>query len=513
MNERVVNQFGKRNPQLAGCLCIAAILLACCLSALARQPRQDSVASIGAALQAEDFAKADLLARSSLKESPSDPKLWTLDGIALASLGKHTEALRAFNTALKFSPDFIAALEGAAQIEYQQGSNRAAPLLEHVLRLRPGDPTSHAMLGVIAYKRQDCKSAIEHFRASGSLLSSQPSALEEFGACLVRENQPAQAVGIFQQMLAGSPGNKRILFQLGAAQYLAQQSQDAVATLQPLLQEPDPAPQTLDLASLAYEESGDTPRAVALLRQAIVDSPGTPEYYLDFATLSYNHSSFQVGIDMLNVGLARLPRSSQLYLARGVLYVQLAQYDKAAADFETAERLDPKQAFSSDAQGLAQFERSDLDRALVTVRAQLKLHPNDAFLHYLLAATLAQKGAVAGTPEFREALGEAARAVQLKPDLALARDVLGELYLKSGQTSQAVEQSRVALRQDPTDQSALYHLIQALRSNDREHEIPGLLKRLASLREDSQEHESAQNQYRLIEPNQKSPRPAPGLKP
>ena len=44
---------------------------------------------------------------------------------------------------------------------------------------------------------------------------------------------------------------------------------------------------------------------------------------------------------MIDAGLKLQPAAAQLYVARGVLYVQLAEYDKAEADFERAEQLDP----------------------------------------------------------------------------------------------------------------------------------------------------------------------------
>ena len=47
-------------------------------------------------------------------------------------------------------------LEGAAQIEYDGGGKDAAALLQHILQLSPNDPTSHAMLAVLDYRRGDC---------------------------------------------------------------------------------------------------------------------------------------------------------------------------------------------------------------------------------------------------------------------------------------------------------------------------------------------------------------------
>jgi hypothetical protein len=86
--------------------------------------------------------------------------------------------------------------------------------------------------------------------------------------------------------------------------------------------------------------------------------------------------------------------------------------------------------------------------------------------------------------------------------LVLARDLLGNLYLKSGQIEQSIEQSRVALRDSPSDQEALYHLIQALRKNgkDQKGEIPGLVKHLADLRQETRNTEATENKYKLYEP-------------
>ena len=62
-----------------------------------------------------------------------------------------------------------------------------------------------------------------------------------------------------------------------------EQPRDALAN--PLLRQPEPDAEALDIASNAAEKLGGTPRAVEVLRQAIVINPGKVDYYLDFATL------------------------------------------------------------------------------------------------------------------------------------------------------------------------------------------------------------------------------------
>jgi len=476
---------------------LAALVLA--LGAFA-QTSKDQIAEITAALRAREFEKAVQLASVALKKSPRNPQLWTLQGIGLSSEKQTKQALDAFHHALQIAPDYLPALEGAAQIEYEGGNRQAVPLLQHILRFRPGDQTSHAMLGVMAYKQGDCTQAVKEFELSGPLLESQPAAMHQYGACLINLKQREKAVSIFQRILAShatDPGARR---SLAAVQLTVGQPQDALTTLQPLLEAGDPEASTMQLAAAAYEANKDTPAAVKMLRSAIVKDPRNVALYADFANIAFTHQSFQAGIEMINAGLNLQPEAAELYLARGVLYVQLADYQKGEADFEKAEQLDPHLSMSAAAQGMVAEEQnqSDPDRALAIVRSKLAKKSGDPFLWYLQAAILAQKAPSPGSPEFQQALRSAKKAVALQPSLAVARNVLAKLYLQAGQNAPAIKECRLALQENPKDQTALYHLVLALRKTDDKTEIPDLLKRLAKARQDATREEAEHNRYKLV---------------
>lgn len=461
----------------------------------------ESVMRVQSALRAGQFSEGLQLCESALNASPRNATLWALKGIALSKLGRDKDALAAYNKALAISPEYLVALEGAAELEYKGGSSRAAALLNQILKLRPDDATSHAMLAVLAYNQHDCASAAKHFRASRELIASQPAALAQYGSCLLELQQADSAVPVFQQLQALQPDDLHARYNLAVAQLSANQPKNAIASLQPLLQASTSDPDVLDLASSAYEEIGDTPQAVQLLRQAIIANPKNSKYYVDFAAISFNHQSFQVGVDMINAGLQQIPNAANLYVARGILYVQLGQFENAETDFANATRLDPSQTSGAVAQGLALVQQSNLDQALTTVRSQLKTHPKDAFLQYMQAQILSQQGAEPDTAQFKEAVAAALLSTQINPDFVLARDLLGNLYLKDGQIEKSIEQSRRALQLSPSDQEALYHLIQALRKSgkDSKGELPGLVKRLAELRKEARNTEATR--YRLYEPD------------
>ena len=483
---------------LFGLLSVFVVTLALSVSLLSQTNPNDSIV---AALRSSQYQRALELIQQELKKSPHDTNLLIWKGFALERTGQIQSALGAYLAALDNSPKNLAALEGAAQLEYKANNPRAIKYLQEILALKPDSDTSHAMLGVMLFRRNDCKGAVEHFRLSEGLVNQQPGALTFYGSCLLQLGKVDEAISTFSRQQSLMPDDPHVRYNLAICQLAGQHTVEAIATLEPLLAMNTPNASVLSLASAAYERSGDTPTAVNLLRKAILADPQSEDLYLNFGTLSYNHKSFQVGIEVIDAGLTQIPRSAKLYLMRGILYVQIGKYAEAQADFETAHQLDPSQTSAGIAKGLAQMQESRLEEALQTTEAQLNASPNDAFLYYLKAEILSRRGARSGTEQFKAALESAQRAVRLKPDFILARDLLANLYLKTGDGAKAISQSRESLRQDPGDEVALYHLIQALRTNKgAQNEINQLTSRLAAAREKSKKEEAEETRYRLYIP-------------
>jgi tetratricopeptide (TPR) repeat protein len=458
-----------------------------------------SVESITAALRANDLDRAAEMCSDGLKQSPNNPKIWTLQGIILARKGANNQALASFLSALKLAPDDVAALAGASQIYYQEGKQNAVPLLKRLVQLRPTDPTAHAMLAVLEYQHGDCETASLHFSKAGILIDSQIDALHAYATCQVRLSRLDDAVETFKKSVELKPDDPRERQILASIQMMAHKPADALVTLKPLLDAPNADADTLRLASRAFEDIGDTPQAVSTLREAILLAPRNTSLYLDFANICFAHQSFQVGVDVISEGISLQKDADELYVARGVLYVQLAQYSEAEADFERAYQLNPNQSLSTAAQGLAAVQANDLNHALQSIQTKLARKPNDPLLLYLQADVLSQRGAEPGTPDFVLALRSAKKAVALQPTLAAAHTVLAKLYMETGQYHESIAQCRKALLSDPKDQTAVYRLIQGLRKTGQQKEIPGLLTRLAELREQASKDERERNRYKLFE--------------
>jgi Flp pilus assembly protein TadD len=200
----------RRASRLSSCILTLFILI----SLASPQAPPDPTAPILAALCARDLAGALQLLQPALEQFAKDPRLWSLQGVALSGEGHKRKALAAFQHALSLAPNFMQALEGAAQIEYEASSDAAIPHLQRILTRKPRDPTAHAMLAVLEYQRGHCNPAVVHFEKAGTLLDSQIDALHAYSTCLMKLKKFDEAAIVFQRSLTlrpDDPQERRLL--------------------------------------------------------------------------------------------------------------------------------------------------------------------------------------------------------------------------------------------------------------------------------------------------------------
>lgn len=483
----------------------ACLLLGFNAERLVAQETKDALAAASALVRAGKYDAAIAEVEQGLRTRPADARLHTVEGIAYSMKGDNEKALVALRAALQLAPGFPGALRAEAQVLVRTRSSEAIPVLNQILRADPADTTAREMLAVSEAENDDCTSAVRDFGEIASALKAHPASQEQYGGCLFRLKRYKEAVPVFQQLQAERPHDGGIAYDLALAELRDGEGKAAAATLVPFLDETSDV-DTLALASDAFEDVGDTPKAVAVMRRAIVSDPLHADSYVRFAELCMEHESYQAGVDMVSAGISRLPSDPSLYLARGMLYGGMAQYDKAEADFHAAESLDPKHGTGDYGVGLVQSQRNRSDDALNTTRTALRAHPEDAQLHFLLARILTDRGAQPDSPAFIEATQSATAAVRLKPDLIAARDLLAKIYMAEGKNKLAIEQCKAALALDPSDQNALYRLMRASREIGDEATAHDLAKQVADMHQRARQDESNRLRYRIEEA------PGPGLK-
>ena len=332
-------------------------------------------------------------------------------------------------------------MEGAAQIEFARKAPETQTFLERIVTLQPGNLAAQGMLASTLHAKGNCNAALPHLEASRELFPTHPELLEAYGSCLAATGDVPHAIEQYRALAAAHPGDA-FTYDLAVLQGRNHAGEEALATLKPLLDAKGFEP-AFALASRIAESLNDTPRAVDLLRTAILLAPDDMDNYIAFANLSFVHSSFGVGVDMLNAGLGRLPAAAPLYVARGALEMQVSKQAEAVNDFETAHRLDPKLALSLDALGIVQTQQHQDLASLNRFREQARLNPKDPVVQYLLAEQLSQ-GETAG-PDLADAIAAAKQATLLDPHYQAPHDLLAKLYLRANQPQLAIQQADLAL--------------------------------------------------------------------
>ncbi len=458
-----------------------------------------TITEVQSLIRSRQYDQALTLTVASLEKTPADYRLWTLQGIALSLKGDTNGALTSFDKALHLSPTYAPALKGGVEILFRSGDKRAVPLLERILKVDPNDLTAHEMLATLESKDGNCAAAAAHFESAGDAISKHPESLEAYGYCLFEMKQFDKGIPVFNQLVSLLPDRSYPKYDLALVLVSAKQYEGAIKTLEPLLTGEQKDPDILSLASQAFEATKDTPRAVALLRQAIVLSPTTPSYYAEFASLCLEHDSFQVGVDMMNVGLKYVRDDPSIYLSRGLLYVELADFDMAERDFSMVEHLSSFQSLGSYALDMNEVQRNNPEQALARVRSQLKTHPDDPLLSYFLAQLLMNQSPDLGSKEFKEAMNAAQKTAKLKPDYVPVHDLLASIYMQAGQYSQAIDECHLALHYDPSDEAATYHLLISLKHSGQTQDLAALSKQIAVLHRQSLQRENERKSFRLIE--------------
>jgi Flp pilus assembly protein TadD len=173
--------------------------------------RADSLAD---ALRAGRYNEALSTAEQSLKTEPHNPRLLTVKGFALAGLGRKEESIASFHKALRYSPQFVPALEGAAEITYNSRDARATGFLEQLLAVEPRSDTAHLMIATLHFEASDCSAAVKHFCLAPPQLASNVKAATMYGSCLLKLHRPTEAVQILAHCLEMHPQSADLRYDL-----------------------------------------------------------------------------------------------------------------------------------------------------------------------------------------------------------------------------------------------------------------------------------------------------------
>lgn len=507
-----------------------------------------------AAQQSENYARAESLIRQGhfdegiailkplLGSEPRNLKALNLLGIALTEKGDLAAANREFKAALQIDPHFNPALQNLAVNEFMQKDLAAAEKhFQEAANSAPNDPTINAFLGRIAFARNDSALASRHLSKAGELLAQDPAltialiqsdleigkddealaTLSKFDArnaphraqfqlalALAQHDHVAQATPLFEAVENKYPDSYDAGFDLAICYVETKQFTRAAGLLLRLKNSGRKTAEMDNLLAEAYEGANQLQPAIDALREATQLAPEDENNYIDLAALCTDHDAFDLGLEVIEVGLHYNPQSDRLVFQRGILHAMKNQFDLADQDFQLASKLSPEKNLSYLGLGISYMQTGNLPEAIRTLRQRVKEKPGDPMLQYLLGEALVRSGVNPGEESFSEAKTALDKAVSLNASFAPSRVILAKLDLRENRVDEAIAQLERALALDATDKAAYSQLALAYRRQGHPEKAAPLLAALAKLNEDARAKES-RGRTRLVKQDSSAPASSP----
>jgi tetratricopeptide (TPR) repeat protein len=500
-------------------------------------------APVVAAAAPETYSQAEALVRQGqwdqgidllhqlLKAEPANLKALNLLGIALTGKGDLPAADREFQHAIRIDPHFSPALKNLAINEFTQKNVAGAERhFTAALVLSPNDPVIHAYLGHIAFSHHQYAKAASQLEKSGNL-THDPSVATELAESWLQTNQQQRAIDLlnsldpktlsprqqftlglalaqhdrydraipfFEAVKTAYPDSYDAAFNLSICYVLTKQYAQAIAILNALSASGHQTAELDNLLAEALEGNNQIQDAINTLREATKLDPQDENNYIDLAALCTNYDAYDLGLQIIEVGLHYHPQSDRLIFQRGVLEALKDHYDLAENDFQTASRLAPDKNLTYVALGVSYMETGHLPEAIKSLRQRNKEKPNDPILLYLLGDALIRSGATPGEPEFAEARSALEKSVKLNPHLAASQVDIAKLYLKENRLEEARDHLEQAKAIDPKDKTAYSQLAVVYRRTGKAEFAGAMLKTLNELNEQDRQEDHRQR-LRVVE--------------
>jgi tetratricopeptide (TPR) repeat protein len=389
--------------------------------------------------------------------------------------------------------------------------------LQAELMVNPEDSRSHYLLGYVAMKQHDAKTAENELLRASHLDPNNPDPLIYLGQIYSDADRDAEAEAMLRRAISLSGANSTTDYLIGRAHYVlgrlvlkagkkeeGEKELGASQGIRDRMNRPDAAREQNnksdpELASVSQDVPVGRPslpaaisaQAGAGMRAYLNDlKPAIADAYNNLGVITASHQDFKTALEYFakagewNPGLEALDRNWGMAAFYATHYQEAVprltrQLQKQPDDVRiraalglslfmgqnfkgTVDTLKPIQSQVDGDPGLAYafavslVKTGSYDEGVRRLKSMDEANPNSADLHMLLGSAFADQH------EYETALREYRKSLAIDPNQPQAHYLAGLALIRSGHPNDAVEELRTALKLNPSDVSAKYHLAYSL---------------------------------------------------
>lgn len=266
----------------------------------------------------------DTATRREHKELPT--WAWALIGlvVVILAIGAILKATGNLPGLGKPSPTSLVE-SGRAYLEADDLSSAIADLTAAVAA-DPDDSQAHFLLGQAYNRNGDLLKAADEFRTVVAIDPDNAAAHHNLGVTYFQLQDPGAAIAEFNAALAVDPDDADTHYQLGAT-YLV-----------------------LSLSASTDTGPGLVADAVAEFERALSLKENMPEALIGMANIRIQEGNYPAAIEVLGAAIDQIPDSPEAHYALAEAYARNGQIDSACDTYDKFLKLDPPEAWQSQAQ-------------------------------------------------------------------------------------------------------------------------------------------------------------------
>lgn len=316
---------------------------------------------------------------------------------------------------------------------------------------------------------------------SETTVDSQAEQELQKGTALTRAGLFAEAIPHLHAALGRVSNEYAASFNLSLSLVATGQPNKAIPILTALRADGHDTVDVNNLLAQAYVGDGQSQKALRALQQASKLSPDNEKLYLFVADACMAKQEYDLGLQVVHLGLEHLKDSARLHYQRGMFLTLQDRFDAGKKDFDQVRTLAP----GTDIAYLAGTQRAMLEgnvtEAVRIAREAVKKGYEDYRLFTLLGEALLRSGIAPGEPEFKEAQEALEKSVAQRPNYVGSQLALGKIEFMDNRTDEAISHLEIAQKLNPNEPSVYSNLAAAYRKRGDLHKAQSMLAVLATM--------------------------------
>jgi tetratricopeptide (TPR) repeat protein len=302
---------------------------------------------------------------------------------------------------------------------------RAVADIGEAIRLLPNYTSAYASRGLAYLGQKDYERALADFKRTLELNPKTINAHNGIGKVYIAQKDFQRAIAEYDALIAADPSSENYTMRGGAYEEMGD-SAKALADLSEAIRLKPDNTWAFAVRYRVYDKLHDYQKEIADLKELVRLLPDERTYYTSLSQAYDSAGDRDRAISILDQLIHRWPEQTFSYKVRSNFYSSAGEIDKALADANEIIRLKPDDPEGYSYRAQYHFTKSDFDAAIADLTQSIRLNPDGAASNYWERA-----GARNAKGDYVRAIEDATHAIELAPNIEheqVRRSVLRTSY-------------------------------------------------------------------------------------